>query len=61
MSRRMLAQWQPVEDSTAFTSSFRTWRRALKMATPEEKPTHQRNLPCVVSYTILTLLAGRNQ
>ena len=37
----MLAQWQPLEDPTAFTSNFRTWRRALKMAAPEEKPTHQ--------------------
>ncbi|RPD53373.1 TFP11-domain-containing protein [Lentinus tigrinus ALCF2SS1-7] len=35
--RRMLTQWQPLEDPTAFTASFRAWRRALKMASPEEK------------------------
>lgn len=35
--RRMLTQWQPLEDPTAFTASFRVWRRALKMAAPEEK------------------------
>ncbi|KAI1791848.1 TFP11-domain-containing protein [Ganoderma leucocontextum] len=39
--RRMLSQWQPLEDPTAFTANFRTWRRALKMAAPEEKPAHQ--------------------
>ena len=37
----MLAQWQPLEDPTAFTSHFRMWRRALKMAVPGEKPIHQ--------------------
>ncbi|KAH9951153.1 TFP11-domain-containing protein [Amylocystis lapponica] len=36
--RRMLAQWQPLEDPTAFTPMFRAWRRALKMAVLEEKP-----------------------
>lgn len=33
--------WQPLEDPTAFTANFRTWRRALKMASPEEKPVTQ--------------------
>ena len=33
----MLTQWQPLEDPAAFTASFRAWRRALKMAAPEEK------------------------
>ncbi|CDO68375.1 hypothetical protein BN946_scf184815.g22 [Trametes cinnabarina] len=36
--RRMLATWRPLEDPTAFTANFRAWRRALKMAAPEEKP-----------------------
>ncbi|KAL1941290.1 hypothetical protein VTO73DRAFT_7502 [Trametes versicolor] len=39
--RRMLTSWQPLEDPTAFTANFRTWRRALKMASPEEKPVTQ--------------------
>ncbi|KAI0730614.1 TFP11-domain-containing protein [Earliella scabrosa] len=39
--RRMLAQWQPLEDPTAFTASFRAWRRVLKMAAAEEKPQNQ--------------------
>ncbi|KAI0352110.1 TFP11-domain-containing protein [Trametes cingulata] len=39
--RRMLASWQPLEDPTAFTANFRTWRRALKMAASEEKPANQ--------------------
>ncbi|KAI0769250.1 GC-rich sequence DNA-binding factor-like protein-domain-containing protein [Irpex lacteus] len=34
--RRLLAQWQPLEEPTAFVSTFRLWRRALKMAEPEE-------------------------
>ncbi|EMD39286.1 hypothetical protein CERSUDRAFT_112934 [Gelatoporia subvermispora B] len=39
--RRMLAQWQPLEDPTAFTTTFRLWRRALKMASQEEQPRDQ--------------------
>ncbi|KAI0642293.1 GC-rich sequence DNA-binding factor-like protein-domain-containing protein [Trametes meyenii] len=39
--RRMLASWQPLEDPTAFTSNFRSWRRALKMATSEERQPDQ--------------------
>ncbi|KAI0628035.1 TFP11-domain-containing protein [Trametes polyzona] len=39
--RRMLTSWQPLEDPTAFTANFRTWRRALKMAAPDDKPPAQ--------------------
>lgn len=39
--RRMLAQWQPLEDPTAFTQLFRLWRGALKMTVVEEKPPDQ--------------------
>ncbi|KAH9893377.1 TFP11-domain-containing protein [Cubamyces lactineus] len=39
--RRMLASWRPLEDPTAFTANFRAWRRALKMAAPEDKPRDQ--------------------
>ncbi|KAJ8481631.1 hypothetical protein ONZ51_g5877 [Trametes cubensis] len=39
--RRMLASWRPLEDPTAFTANFRAWRRALKMAVPEDKPRDQ--------------------
>lgn len=34
--RRMLTQWQPLEDPQAFVSDFRAWRKALKMAEPED-------------------------
>ncbi|KAI0091465.1 GC-rich sequence DNA-binding factor-like protein-domain-containing protein [Irpex rosettiformis] len=34
--RRLLAQWQPLKDPSAFVSTFRLWRRALKMAEPED-------------------------
>lgn len=36
--RRMVANWNPLEDPTAFVSTFRTWRRALRVNTQEEKP-----------------------
>ncbi|KAI0675861.1 GC-rich sequence DNA-binding factor-like protein-domain-containing protein [Trametes maxima] len=39
--RRMLASWQPLQNPTAFISNFRSWRRALKMATSEERPPNQ--------------------
>ncbi|KAI0738635.1 TFP11-domain-containing protein [Daedaleopsis nitida] len=39
--RRMLTQWQPLENPTAFTANFRAWRRALKMTTAEGQPQHQ--------------------
>ena len=39
--RRMLAQWQPLEDPTKFTSTFRLWRQALKMNVPDEKPENE--------------------
>lgn len=32
----MLTQWQPLDDPQAFVSDFRGWRKALKMAEPEE-------------------------
>ncbi|OBZ73835.1 Tuftelin-interacting protein 11 [Grifola frondosa] len=38
--RRLLAQWQPLEDPTLFTPIFRMWRRALKM-TAEDKIENQ--------------------
>ena len=33
----MVAQWRPLEEPTAFISTFRTWRRALKLGDMEEK------------------------
>ncbi|TFK51844.1 TFP11-domain-containing protein [Heliocybe sulcata] len=39
--RRMLTQWKPLEDPTAFTPLFRAWRGALKIAATEEKPKNQ--------------------
>ncbi|KAI0832099.1 TFP11-domain-containing protein [Trametes gibbosa] len=39
--RRMLMSWQPLEDPTAFTANFRLWRRALKMATQEDRISNQ--------------------
>lgn len=36
--RRMVASWNPLEDPTAFVPTFRTWRRALRVSTHEEKP-----------------------
>ena len=39
--RRILAHWQPLEEPDALVSSFRGWRDALKMAKPEEPPSHQ--------------------
>lgn len=39
--RRLLAQWQPLEDPTKLTSTFRLWRQALKMNFPEEKPVNE--------------------
>ncbi|KAI0704460.1 TFP11-domain-containing protein [Cerioporus squamosus] len=50
--RRMLTQWQPLEDPTAFTASFRAWRRALKMAAPEERRDDQ--VQVYGSSTVLT-------
>lgn len=39
--RRMVANWNPLEDPSAFVSTFRTWRRALRVNTSEEKPQTQ--------------------
>ncbi|KAG5350269.1 hypothetical protein C0989_011837 [Termitomyces sp. Mn162] len=36
--RRMVASWNPLEDPTAFVSTFRTWRRALRVNTEEPPP-----------------------
>lgn len=33
--RRMVAQWQPMEDPKAFISTFRNWRRALRVNVDE--------------------------
>ncbi|TEB36634.1 TFP11-domain-containing protein [Coprinellus micaceus] len=38
--RRMVANWNPLEDPSAFLSTFREWRRALKVST-ETQPTTQ--------------------
>jgi tuftelin-interacting protein 11 len=35
--RRMVASWNPLDDPSAFASTFRTWRRALRVGTPEEQ------------------------
>ena len=35
--RRMVANWSPMEDPTAFISTFRTWRRALRVNTKEDR------------------------
>lgn len=35
--RRMVAQWNPLEDPTAFILTFRGWRRALKVNSSDEK------------------------
>ncbi|KAH9930300.1 GC-rich sequence DNA-binding factor-like protein-domain-containing protein [Fomitopsis serialis] len=50
--RRMLAQWHPLQDPVAFTSLFRLWRNALKMATHEEKP--QDNVSVYGSSTVIS-------
>ncbi|KAG7094056.1 hypothetical protein E1B28_007675 [Marasmius oreades] len=34
--RRMVAQWNPLEDPTAFMDTFRNWRRGLRVS--QEKP-----------------------
>ncbi|KAH9944970.1 TFP11-domain-containing protein [Epithele typhae] len=39
--RRMLNQWKPLEEPTAFTSNFRLWRRALKMGGLNEAAPNQ--------------------
>lgn len=37
----MITQWNPLEEPTEFISTFRTWRRALKLNDVEEKPQTQ--------------------
>ncbi|KAE9398533.1 TFP11-domain-containing protein [Gymnopus androsaceus JB14] len=39
--RRMVAQWQPLEDPKAFVSTFRNWRRALRVNVDETPPETQ--------------------
>ncbi|PFH51847.1 hypothetical protein AMATHDRAFT_58383 [Amanita thiersii Skay4041] len=34
--RRMVATWNPLEDPSAFVSTFRGWRQALKVNSPEQ-------------------------
>ena len=36
--RRMVANWNPLEDPSTFASTFRSWRRALRVTTTEDKP-----------------------
>ena len=36
--RRMLSQWNPMEDPGKLLSTFRLWKRALKLADHEERP-----------------------
>ncbi|KAJ7463399.1 GC-rich sequence DNA-binding factor-like protein-domain-containing protein [Mycena galericulata] len=36
--RRMVATWDPLEAPMVFLSTFRSWRRALRVNTTEEKP-----------------------
>ncbi|KAM6497068.1 GC-rich sequence DNA-binding factor-like domain containing protein [Amanita muscaria] len=35
--RRMVASWNPLQDSSAFVSTFRSWRRALRIKTSEDR------------------------
>ncbi|EEB91113.1 hypothetical protein MPER_10584, partial [Moniliophthora perniciosa FA553] len=39
--RRMVSQWNPLEEPTAFMSEFRNWRRALRVNTEELPPKTQ--------------------
>lgn len=42
--RRMTADWNPLEDPTRFLSTFRSWRRALKINTEEPPPQTEVNV-----------------
>jgi tuftelin-interacting protein 11 len=37
----MITQWHPLEEPTTFISTFRTWRRALKLNDVDGKPQTQ--------------------
>lgn len=37
----MVGSWNPLEDPSAFVSTFRSWRRALKVNSVEQKPQTQ--------------------
>ncbi|KAJ7180967.1 GC-rich sequence DNA-binding factor-like protein-domain-containing protein [Mycena filopes] len=38
--RRMVATWDPLDAPMVFLSTFRSWRRALRVNATEEKPAH---------------------
>lgn len=40
--RRIAANWNPLEDPTRFITTFRGWRRALKINAHEDKPPENR-------------------
>jgi tuftelin-interacting protein 11 len=42
--RRMLAQWNPLEDPAKFTDTFRMWRGLLRTSAVEEQPRNQVDL-----------------
>ncbi|KAG7439779.1 TFP11-domain-containing protein [Guyanagaster necrorhizus] len=39
--RRMVSQWDPLQDPTFLISTFRSWQRALRVNSPPEKPQTQ--------------------
>ncbi|KAK0501366.1 GC-rich sequence DNA-binding factor-like protein-domain-containing protein [Armillaria luteobubalina] len=39
--RRMVSQWDPLQDPTFLISTFRSWRLALRVSSPPEKPQTQ--------------------
>ncbi|KAK0446791.1 GC-rich sequence DNA-binding factor-like protein-domain-containing protein [Armillaria borealis] len=39
--RRMVSQWDPLQDPTFLISTFRSWRHALRVNSPPEKPQTQ--------------------
>ncbi|KAK0202663.1 GC-rich sequence DNA-binding factor-like protein-domain-containing protein [Desarmillaria ectypa] len=39
--RRMVSQWDPLQNPTFLISTFRSWRRALRVKSPPEKPQTQ--------------------
>ncbi|KIK61690.1 hypothetical protein GYMLUDRAFT_199260 [Collybiopsis luxurians FD-317 M1] len=45
--RRLVAQWQPMEDPKAFISTFRNWRRVLRVRSDEPSPENQVDTPRV--------------
>jgi tuftelin-interacting protein 11 len=54
--RRMVANWNPLREPTAFVSTFRAWQRALRVSSNEDKPP-----PAVDNYSspaVTTTLVG---